>query len=263
MHLINGFRDYFNSILYPIKWFYLAYMDVLLRYKRTLLGPWWITMGIGIIILTLSSIWPIILSTDLSFFVPYFTIGYIIWHWIQTTLLESSSTFIEFEGLVKQIKLPISSYLLRISTRNFIIFLHNLVLIAIALFYFKKNVDFDALFYQSLPSLLLIFISINSIGNILAILSIRYRDLVNIVGFSLQLIFFLTPIIWHSSIIDKGLFLIEMNIIYHWIELLRQPLLGLEVPSNSFIIVLSFTIFSFILSSFVIGKYRSKIIFWL
>tara|TARA_B100001057_G_scaffold212469_1_gene212808 strand:+ start:95 stop:886 length:792 start_codon:yes stop_codon:yes gene_type:complete len=263
MKIISGLHDYLNSMIYPTKWFYLAYMDVLLRYKRTLLGPWWVTLGIGIIILTLSSLWPIILSTDLSFFVPYFTIGYIIWHWIQTTILESSSTFIEFEGLVKQIKIPISTYLLRISSRNFIIFLHNITLIAIALFYFQKDVNFNELLYLSLPSLLLIFISINSIGIILAILSIRYRDLVNIVGFSLQLIFFLTPIIWHASIIEKNINLIEWNIIFHWIELLRQPLLGLEVPDNSFHIVLLFTIFTFVLSCFVIGKYRSKIIFWL
>ena len=70
MNLSDGLKDNYNSLMNPSKWLYLAYMDVLLRYKRTLLGPWWITLSIGVIILSLSFVWPTVLSVDLSFFVP-------------------------------------------------------------------------------------------------------------------------------------------------------------------------------------------------
>jgi len=263
MNLSDGLKDNYNSLMNPSKWLYLAYMDVLLRYKRTLLGPWWITLSIGVIILSLSFVWPTVLSVDLSFFVPYFTIGYVMWHWIQSSVLESSSSFIEFEGLLKQIKIPISTYLLRVTTRNFFIFIHNFTLIVIALVFFNSDVYLLNFFLISVPSLLLIFISINSIGVLLAFASIRYRDLINIIGFILQLLFFFTPILWHPSILGKSIALVNMNIIYHWIEIVRQPLLGMKIPDYSFIIIALSTLFLLLLSFIVIGKYQNKFVYWL
>lgn len=259
----KGFLDYIQSFCYPSKWVYLALMDVYMRYKRTILGPWWITLSIGIIILVMSLVWPNILSVDMNFFLPYFTIGYIYWHWIQSTLVESCSVFIEFEGLIKQVKLPVTTLVLRVTTRNLILFLHNSILIIIVLYFYIDDANYLFIFFNSIYSVFLVFVSLSAIGVMLAFLSVRYRDIINIIGYFLQLLFFITPIIWHASIINKIHFFLEFNIVFHWIEIFRQPLIKLDPFVYSYYVVEVFALIMIILSLYFIGKNKNNLPFWL
>ena len=156
-YFLQGLDDFQQSIKYPLKWLYLGYMDVFLRYKRSIIGPFWITISISVVIFVLSHLWAQILSIDFNFFVSYFAIGYILWHWLSSTVIESSSSMTEFEGLLKQINIPISTYLLRVSLRNFLIFLHNCLLIFLVIFLFDSDVNFFEFLTISLPSIFLIF----------------------------------------------------------------------------------------------------------
>ena len=98
-YLLQGLDDFQQSIRYPLKWLYLGYMDVFLRYKRSIIGPFWITISISVVIFVLSHLWAQILSIDFNFFVSYFAIGYILWHWLSSTVIESSSSMTEFESI--------------------------------------------------------------------------------------------------------------------------------------------------------------------
>lgn len=259
----QGFEDFHNSIKYPFKWIYLGYVDVFLRYKRSILGPWWITISISLVIYVLSNLWPQILSTNYNFFVPYFAIGYVLWHWFSSSIIESSSSMNEFEGLIKQINIPVSTYLLRISLRNFFIFSHNCLLILIVVIIFNRDVILFDLIFISIPAMFLIFLSLTAIGIIIAILSVRYKDLTSIIGFLMQLLFFITPIIWHPDIINKSATLVEYNLIYYWIDIIRQPLLGLQIHQDSIIVIVISSFVLTLISALLIGKYKKKIIYWL
>lgn len=262
-YIIKGLKDYYESILKPLSWLYLGYMDITLKYKRTLLGPWWVTLGICMIVGVLSTVWPHILSTDFNFFIPYFSIGFVIWNWFSSTILESTSSLIESENLIKQIRIPISTHLLRCSIRNFISFGHNSVLILIVIYIYNLNIDFKVLIFYTFPSLLLIFFSLNSIGIILGIFALRFRDFNNISFFILQILFFFTPIIWHPSILNKSSYFLEFNLIYYWVDIIRQPILGLEIHQNSLLVIFFSSLILFFLSCLFIGKYRNRIIYWL
>lgn len=264
IEIMDGFNDHIKSFKNPLVWAYLAYMDIAMRYKRSLLGPWWVTISIVLIVVVLSTIWPQLLSADFNFFVPYFAIGYILWFWFSNSITESATAMIEFEGIFKQSNIPLSSYLLRVSLRNFIIFLHNAVLIFVIVIFFNKDVGENFLLL-SLPAILLIFFSLNSISIIIAIFSLRFRDLTNIITTLMQLLFFVTPIIWHPSILEAGRkgFLVDYNLFYYWVDIIRQPLLGLKVHENSLIIVFLSTVFFLLFSCLLMGRFKKKIIFWM
>ena len=258
-----GINDYINSIKKPMTWLFIGLMDVSLQYKRTILGPWWNTMGIVLIISVLSSIWANLLKIDINFFIPYFTIGFIVWSWFSSTLIDMSKCLIEVEGLLKQVNIPLSSHLLRISIRNFIIFLHNSALIFLVITFFNLDVLFLEFILFSLPGIVLIFLSINSLGIIISLLSLRYRDIGNLIFFVLQILFFLTPVLWHPDILDKHLSIVEMNPMYYWVDIIRQPILGLDIHNNSLIIIATSTIVLLIISFYMIGKYKNRLIYWL
>lgn len=262
-NITNGFRDYYETFLRPITWIYLGYMDITMKYKRTLLGPWWNTLGICLIVGVLSTVWPLILSADFNFFIPYFSIGFVLWNWFSMTITESASSLVESENLVKQINIPLTTHLLRISIRNFISFIHNSVLLFFVVFYFNIEINFFDIIFKTLPGVFLIFFSLNSIGIILSIISLRFRDFINIIFFILQILFFFTPVLWHPSILNKGASMIELNLLFYWIDILRQPLLGLEIHQNSLLIIFLTSILFFVISLIFIGKYKNKIYYWL
>lgn len=262
-YLASGINDHINSIKKPMTWLFIGFMDVSLKYKRTILGPWWNTLGIALIISVLSSIWASLLKTDINFFIPYFTIGFIVWSWFSSTLIDTSKCLVEVEGLIKQVNIPLSSHLLRVSIRNFIIFLHNFVLVLFVIYSFNLDVMTLELISFSLPGIILIFFSMNSLGIILALLSLRYRDIGNLIFFVLQILFFLTPVLWHPDILDKHVSIVEMNLMYYWVDIIRQPILGLDIHNNSLIIITISTIILLIISFYMTGKYKNRLIYWL
>ena len=262
-YLLIGFKDYALSINKPMKWLFVGFMDIALKYKRTILGPWWNTLGIALIISVLSSIWSSLLKTDINFFIPYFTIGFIVWNWFSTTLIDTSTCLVEVEGIIKQLKIPLTTLLLRVSVRNGIVFLHNSILILVVIFLFKLDVMLTDFLIITIPGIFLIFLSMNSIGIMLALVSLRYRDVSNLIFFVLQILFFLTPVLWHPDLLDKKQILVEFNPFFYWVDIIRQPILGLEIHSNSLLFLTISSVFLFFVSCYMAGKYKNKLIYWL
>ena len=79
----------------------------------------------------------------------------------------------------------------------------------------------------------------------------------------MQLMFFITPIIWHPEIISRNEFIYKLNPIYHWINLLRDPLIGKNDLTNSFYISVIVLLLLFSLSIYFTGKFKNKIFYWL
>jgi len=103
-----------------------------------------------------------------------------------------------------------------------------------------------------LPGLLLVYLNVLWLGFVFAILSTRYRDVSLIVASFLQLAFFGTPILWPASTIGEHALVVQMNPLYHLIEIVRAPLLG-EAPS--------WLSWSVSLGSIVVGAFTAMALF--
>src|SRR5699024_5965365 len=110
-------------------WWLLGWYDIKQRYRRSVLGPFWLTISTAILIATLGLLWSTIFRMDLSTYLPFFTVGNIFWTYLSSQVNEASTGYTQFENLVKQVRLPYPSYILRLLCRNLIIFAHNFVII--------------------------------------------------------------------------------------------------------------------------------------
>jgi lipopolysaccharide transport system permease protein len=79
----------------------------------------------------------------------------------------------------------------------------------------------------------------------------------------LQIAFFFSPIIWEPKLLRAHRELIEFNPIFHWIEIIRQPLLGNIPPLDSWLFVLINAALFFLASIYILGRYRNRISVWL
>ena len=217
-------EDLRQGINYWPLWVRLGWQDVMLRYRRSMIGPFWLTISMGIMVFSLGLIYGDLFGMAVDRYLPFLTIGFLVWGLISAALNEGCQTFIESEGIIRQIDLPLSMFPLRVLWRNLIIFLHNVVIYVVVVVVFDLKLDASLLW--AIPGLLLLMINALWSATLLGILSARFRDLPQIVSNILQVTFFVTPIIWIPQASFKRPLLIDANPFYHFIELLRAPLLG-------------------------------------
>ncbi len=256
MDILNIFKE-------SSKWIYLGYHDIYLKYSRSFLGPWWSVLTVTVILAFLSNVWSQIFDISLISYLPHLIICYIFWLWISSTLLDLSNFIIDQSSLISQIKISHWVLLMRIFFRNVLVLMHNCLLLIIMFFYFKMHIDFIS-FVKFIIIFFISSIFLISNGMLLAILVTRFRDFLPIVSTVINLIFFITPIIWDEKILDKNIFILDINPVYWILNLIESSLVErLSINYNYLINLILVTLISLILSILVHKFYRSKIIHWL
>jgi ABC-type polysaccharide/polyol phosphate export permease len=245
-------------------WFMLAYQDVKLRYRRSILGPFWITISMAITVYSMGYLYSHLFHSDLQNYYPFLVAGMLSWSLISSQFSDLTEAFTLSEPLIKQIKLPYSLYIHRVAMRNVIIFFHNIIVIVpiLALFHQIAKINFYTL--MLIPGLMLIYLNSISYGLILSMVGARYRDIVQIVRSLIQVAFFLTPIMWNPSLLpEKDRYLVLLNPFYSFVELIRAPLLGAKPVWSTVVMVALMTIIGLVLSMKMFSKYRARIVYWL
>jgi ABC-type polysaccharide/polyol phosphate export permease len=242
-------------------WGIMGWDDIRQRYRRSVLGPFWITLSTGIFILLLGIIYSRLFHMELEHYMPYLTVGYIVWGFMSATVNDGCVAFIDPNRIIKQIKLPYSVYVLRMVWRNFIIFLHTIVIYIPVAIVFKVEPNWAMLL--AIPGLILVCVNLIWLTTVVAILSTRYRDIQPIIGTVFQLGMFATPIMWPISSLGDARIVAELNPAYHLIEITRAPLLGEFAALHSWLAAIALAIVGSVLAVALLVRASRRIVFWL
>lgn len=257
-------QDYCQGFLNWRLWSYMAFADIRRRYRRTIIGPFWTTLSLAIFIISMGILFSALWKMDIKSFLPYFGSGFVCWTFVSSLITDGCSTFTSAEGLLKQINLPYSSFAWLIVARNFLVFLHQIVIfLGIALIF---HVSINRYTLLMIPGFLLLFITGSWLTILLGMFCARYRDLQQVVSSLLQISMFVTPIFWPESQLGQGIksyVLINGNPLYHYVSVIRQPLLGLAPSYLSWIVVSFSTILGLTLTLMLMSKKYRQIVFWL
>lgn len=241
----------------------LGIQDVILRYKRSQIGPFWITLNLLILGSCLSFVFSIVLNKEPNLLVPHIFLGLIFWNFFTQTINEGCSAFTSNTSLLHQIKIPYLIMVIRVMIRNTFVLLHNLILLPIIFLIFDLQFGINTLLI--IPNFIIVLIFLFFLVIFLAIINSRFRDFENIVSNLINVSFYLTPVFWSTSFLinDKFIFLLNLNPFYHMIELLRLPLLSEEVLFTHYLVLVVLIIFAFIFALTFFSKYKNRIIYWL
>jgi lipopolysaccharide transport system permease protein len=252
--VVAGFRAW------PV-WMILGWDDIRQRYRRSVLGPFWITLSMGIFILVLGVIYSRLFHTNIQTYIPFLSAGFTVWGFISQTTNESCMAFNEGGRIIKQIKLPYSIYVLRVVWRNFIVFLHTVVIFIPVAIIFKVMPSLATLYV--LPGLFLVCVNVTWVATTLAVLSTRYRDMPPIVGTGVQIMMFATPIMWPVSSLNGAAIIAEINPLYHLLEIVRAPMLGTSPELESWLIAGGMAVAGSLFATALLASKARRIVFWL
>jgi len=241
-------------------WGTLAWADIRMRYRRSLLGPLWMTITMGGMIFGMGPVYASIFRQRLTDFYPYLALGFIMWGFISTVMNEACMTFISGETYIKQVPLALSHLALRVVGRNLIILAHHALLIIPIYLLVGRPVDETALL--AVPGIFISAISALGVCYFLGALNARFRDVQQIVLAVTQLVFFLTPILWKPAQLVDSDALVKFNPFFYMIEVVRAPLLG-EVPSlDTYIIAAGIATASFGMGFLIFSRFRTRLAYW-
>ncbi len=253
--------DLIGGLLMYQLWGRLGWKDILSRYQRSLLGPIWLTISMGVLIGALGFLYANLFKMDLATYLPFLTVGFVLWQLISGILLDGCNAFVSAEGIIKQIKLPLSMHVFRLLWKNLITLAHNSVVIIFVMFFFKVEVGFQTLLL--LVGVLFLFLNGLWCALILGLLCARYRDLSPTISSIVQLSFFVTPIIWDPSLLPDRQFILLYNPFYHFVESIRGPLLGTSVGVETWLILMGITIVGWLAVIPIASRMQHKLVYWL
>jgi lipopolysaccharide transport system permease protein len=240
----------------------LGLQDIKQRYKRSALGPLWLTISMVVMITSMGLVFGRIFNTPLHDFFPYLAAGIILWTFISSALSEGCMAFIDSEAMIKQLPLPYFTFILRLIWRNLLILLHNIVILPFVLLAVGRGFHVEA--FLAVPGLALLLINLMWIVLILATLCARYRDMPQIVQSVIQVIFYVTPVMWMRQTLpgEMGKRLIDWNPLFHMIDIVRAPLLG-DMPSLlSWWVAILMAIVGWVVAIQFYRRYRFKVAYW-
>jgi ABC-type polysaccharide/polyol phosphate export permease len=243
-------------------WGGLASNDVRQRYSGSVLGSLWITTNIALLTLCLTFVFAGPLGASHGRYAPYVAIGLVLWHLVQGTLSEASNVFVGAAETIRHSPLPLSIQVLRVVCRNILIFGHNGVIIPLVLIAFGIIPHPSVLL--SVAGLLLLAVNLVWVTIILGLLGARFRDIQQIMLSMLQLLFFITPIVWFPAALSgRGGWFAAANPIHAFIDVIRAPLLGGEPSPTSWPVAIAVTVAGTAAACAAFACFRHRIAYWI
>ena len=242
-------------------WVRLGWNDILQRYRRSILGPFWLTASTAIMVIALGALYAKLFNQAIDDFLPFFCVGLLVWNLIASYLTEAGTLFTGSESYIKQIRLPFSVYVYRASWAKLIIFAHNFIIYFGVLIYFK--IWPGAVSLLAVPGLMLIVLNGTAASLTIGIVSARFRDIPQLIASIVQIVFFITPIFWKPESLRGHAYITDFNPFFHLLEIVRAPLLGNLPSAASYLAVLLLTLMNVAISGAFFSRFRSRIAYWI
>jgi len=239
---------------------FISLTDLRSKYKRTILGPLWIVLGLAAGSVGLGVLWSVLWNVPTADMLPRITVGFLVWILISATIVEGSNSLISQETLIKNINLPFSFFPLLSLCRQIINFAHSLLIIIVLYLFFPPEDYYNIIWF--IPALIITLVNMFLLTFLLGVLSARFRDIQPLIAAIMPMLFFLSPVLFRIQQTESISWLMWLNPLTYVISILRDPLLGQKPDMIFFIVMSAFTITLYFLLAFLIKKKVNNIVYW-
>jgi lipopolysaccharide transport system permease protein len=209
--------------------------DIKAKYAGSVFGPLWVIATPLYQIFLYTFLFSTIMKVRFeegagtSSFVVYLLAGLIPWIFFLEATLRGISTFIENAHIIKKVKFPLEVCVASVVVSSAVTFFIYTV------FYLAMLIIMGLLKIETLPLFILPFtlqvLLISGLSFGLGSLAVFFRDITQMAGMALNLVFFLTPIVYPPSAIPEEVrWVFDVNPFYFIVEIYRDALLRGKMP---------------------------------
>lgn len=240
----------------------LAWLDIRLKYRGSMLGPFWLTISTGAMVVAMGILYAVLFRLDLRDYIPYLGLSLVLWGFAGAVVSDASGAFTNNEGMIRSVRMPFTLYAARIVVRNVIILAHNAVVVVVVNLVLWTWPPLEVA-WLALPGMVLWLTVSLALALLLGALCARLHDVPPIVTNLMQMAFFLSAVIWKPEQLGDREWILALNPFFCLLEVVRGPLFGL-VPSGLVLgSALAYSAVLFAVAWLVFARVRGRIAFWL
>lgn len=243
-------------------WYLMGSGEMRRRFQRSRLGPLWIAISTGVMVSCIGVVWSMLWSADVADILPFIALSLVSWQFLLGTINDATICFPGYSGYFSNQRLAPSNVIYAIVYKNFITYAINLSVPLMVCIGFGVPLRLGVLL--ALPAIALQVCVIFCVAYMVAIFCTRFRDVVQVVQNAMQLVFFVTPILWKPDLLPiEARQILVLNPFAHLLQIVRDPFLG-NPPS-----IEAWSASALFLGALVavliplVGRCHRRIVYWL
>lgn len=243
-------------------WWLLARQSVQGSYRRTFLGPFWMTAQQLMWVLGIGVVYSQLFHVERGTFIPLLAYGVLIWQQIMGALTSAPSLFIDSASYLSSSNLPLSFYGYQALANQVITFAHTAVVMVIIPIMYGVG---PTLWAIALVPLALGLVLLNSAACMLwlAPLGTRFRDVRVAIASVTQLLMFVTPVFWDPAQLPGRHWVVMVNPFAWPVLSFRDPLIGTSPDGLVWLLFAIATVVNCSVGFIVFSRARRRIRYWL
>lgn len=244
-------------------WSRLGWLEIKRRYHRTVIGPFWSALSLGIFVAVFSAVGSALWGQKLGDYVPFLATGMVVWIMISNLVSEAGTLFVAGAGIFRQTRFDYSILVYALVWRNCIVFLHNLLVYVFVVIIFAPHL-LGPVILLAFVGLALLLVNLAWLGLLLASFCLRFRDMQQLITSLIQICMFVTPIFWPPDSLQgtHHLLFVEFNPLYHMMDIVRSPLIGKVPEMQSYGVAILVAILGWLVTYVAFSRFRRRLPYW-
>lgn len=223
-------RQYWRDLWrYRELFYFLAWRDILVRYKQTVVGVAWAVIRPLLTMFILTFVFGYLAGMD-SGGTPYPILvmcAMLPWQFFATAMSESGASLVRNAGMVSKVYFPRLIVPASSVITSLVDFVISAVILVCVMIYYQYMPGWEVLVLPAL--VLLAFAAAFAIGVWVSALMVRYRDFRFIIPFAVQFGLYISPVGFQSSVVpDQWRWVYSLNPMVGVIDGFRWAILGGE-----------------------------------
>lgn len=235
----------------------LVTRNIKLKYRKSYLGLFWTILAPAFSALIYFFVFRFVMKVQVPNYLTFILSGILAWGFFATTLSSGLESIVGNYGLVSKVPIPLNVFALNESITLFINFILSQPILILAMSITGAPFTINLLYLPLLYSLL--FIQAYSLSLILSVLFVYFRDLRHLLALVLQMLFYMTPVVYNQDMIPKNLtvytYLIPHFFIFEGIHLVASS--GSAMASDHILASIVWTIVIFAAAIILFAKKRN------
>ncbi|MBC6402094.1 MAG: ABC transporter permease [Hyphomonadaceae bacterium] len=258
----------FSSVRKFKRWIAPILFKLLIGYRQTFGGLFWMYFRPLCFIAIIGILFAGLSSVSLEEFIPHLAVGYIFWTLLGGYLTGSFTVFERSKPLLFSCEYSHTDAVLSDHLDLLVKFLHLSILIVAVVLYFK-TID-SPYFLMSFLGLFIVMVTGFFFTIIVGTIGSRFKDLGEFSSAITRVVFLATPIIWIPGGFRSGSRrrqlvapFVDYNPFYHYLELMRAPLLGNEITTYTWTFVGVSTTVVVLTAILMYRRFAHLVVFWI
>ena len=229
------------------------------KYKASFLGVLWSFINPLLMVLVYAIVFPYIMRVQTENYLIFLICGVIPWNWFTNVISQGTTCITNNANLIKKVYFPREVLPISTVTAGLINFLISCIIIVIFVLLGGCGLSWRILL---LPFIALIqYIFSLAVVFLVSAINVYVRDVEYMVIFIINMLFYATPILYSSSMFDKGWFIwvFRFNPFAHLINAYRDIFYVHEIPNVvNLLILLGVSIIALIIGYMIFKKLEKR-----